>query len=164
MPCSRVPPELVLISAALCPGLNSELRGAVPVRLGALRGTRTLHHLRPGCVFCRMQERGEQEIPILLLYQRAPVLPWQNGITVFPPRARCRKSAECCYWSCPGSPVKSTGRCSQTFQKTALILFHLLPSQSSRGSGVKSAPSHGTSSAAQSWPDGTSAKCIRYRR
>lgn len=49
-------------------------------------------------------------------------------------------------------------------KKTAAISCHLLPSQSSRGNGAKSAPSHGTFSAAQSWPDGTSAKWIRYRR
>ena len=36
------------------------------------------------------------------------------------------------------------------------------PSRSSRGSGAASVPSPGTSSAAQSWPGGTSATWIRY--
>lgn len=98
----------------------------------------------------------------------------------------CRRSEECRYWSCPGSPVRrhthtqhlmtltNTAQ-TQTLKSnvhgakgqllTKLTLFcHVLPSQSSRGSGAASVPSPGTSSAARSWPGDMSATWIRCRR
>lgn len=104
-------------------GFASELRAAIPVWLGGLRGKRALHHLdgvmsSAGCRNDVPVGHWQQEIPKLLLDQRAPVLLRQDSIMEILQRARCRKSAECCCWRSPGSPVKrSTERCSQTFKE-----------------------------------------------
>lgn len=101
--------------------------------------------------------------------------------------SHCRRSEECHYWSCPGSPVRGhktldnwTNAVQNTLKsnvhgaigqlltkqtnKGFSVLCHVLPSRSSRGSGAASVPSPGTSSAARSWPDDMSAMWIRCRR